>query len=344
NEFFFTADRPGTGNGQPWVCFDEIHKMPRWKNILKGIYDTSSERYNFIVTGSAKFNISRRAGDSLSGRFFTFHLFPLCLEEAAGGGRPFHHPPESAESFMNLKLESSPIKDEAVSSLLEYGGFPEPFTRQSKNFHAKWSRDYMDTVIKEDIGELTRIIDRENIYDLYRLLPEMAGSPISESSLASHLEISPPTVKNYLKCLEDFYLSFRIHPYTRNIKRSLLKASKCYLYDWTRVKDEGKRFENFIAVELKTLISFWSDATGDYYHLWYVRDKEKRETDFLITKDDTPWLLVETKHSDSPIEKHHFETQKMLKGIPLVQVTRKEGVCSLQSKNAYRISASRLLS
>ena len=344
NELFFTADQISTGNEHPWVCFDEIHKMPRWKNILKGIYDTSSGQYNFIITGSAKFDISRRAGDSLSGRFFTFHLFPLCLEEVAGTGKPFHKVPESAQIFIKLKLESSPIKDEAISSLLEYSGFPEPFTSQSKNFHAKWSRDYMDTVIKEDIGELTRILDREKIYDLYRLLPEMTGNPISESSLGSHLEISPPTVKNYLKHLENFYLSFRIHPYTKNIKRSLLKASKCYLYDWTRVKDEGNRFENFIAVELKTLISFWSDATGDNYYLWYVRDKQKKETDFLITKDDAPWLLVEVKYSDSPIEKHHFEIQKILKNIPLVQVTRQEGICSLQSKNAYRISASRLLS
>ena len=72
NELFFTADQISTGNEHPWVCFDEIHKMPRWKNILKGIYDTSSGQYNFIITGSAKFDISRRAGDSLSGRFFDF--------------------------------------------------------------------------------------------------------------------------------------------------------------------------------------------------------------------------------------------------------------------------------
>ena len=53
NELFFTADQISTGNEHPWVCFDEIHKMPRWKNILKGIYDTSSGQYNFIITGSA---------------------------------------------------------------------------------------------------------------------------------------------------------------------------------------------------------------------------------------------------------------------------------------------------
>ncbi|MDI6793775.1 MAG: DUF4143 domain-containing protein [bacterium] len=104
-------------------------------------------------------------------------------------------------------------------------------------------------------------------------MPEMIASPISESSLASHIEVSSPTIKNYLKRLEDFYLAFRIYPYSKNIKRSLLKASKCYLYDWTQIKDPGKRFENYVAVELKIQMSLWMDAGEDRYSLFYVRNK-----------------------------------------------------------------------
>ena len=87
---------------------------------------------------------------------------------------------------------------------------------------------------REDIGSLTRITEREHILDLFNLLPEMVGSPISYSSLAGHLEISPITVKNYLARLQDFYLAFSLKPYARNIKRSLLKAPKFFLYDWSR--------------------------------------------------------------------------------------------------------------
>ena len=98
-------------------------------------------------------------------------------------------------------MYTASLKEDGTASLLEYGGFPEPFVRQSKTFHARWRRDYTDTVIKEDIGALTRIIETEHLYDLYRLLPEMTGSPLSESSLASHLEISNPTAKSYLRRL-----------------------------------------------------------------------------------------------------------------------------------------------
>jgi predicted AAA+ superfamily ATPase len=343
NELFFSQDRP-PGPEKQWVCFDEIHKMPKWKNILKGIYDSSFERYNFIITGSAKFDITRRAGDSLSGRYFTFHLFPLSLAELINADSfSLKLPLQSAEEFIARKMDAAPKAENELSLLLEYGGFPEPFLKQSKKFHTKWADDYLDTVIKEDITALTRIIDKEYLYDLYKLLPEMAGSPISESSLASHINTSPPTIKNYLKTLEDFYLSFRIYPYSKNIKRSLLKASKCYLYDWTRIKDLARRFECYVAVELKTQLNLWMDASGEKYGLFYIRDKEKKETDFLITKDDRPWLLIEAKLSDSPILSHHFQIQKALGNIPLVQVCREEKICMLQKKNAYRISASRFL-
>ena len=184
NELFFTQDSPPSKD-KAWVCFDEVHKMPKWKNILKGTYDASHEHYNFIITGSAKFDVSKRIGDSLAGRYFTFHLFPLCLAELIDPGSFSSPPAQSAENFVKQRLDSGVKAGERLSTLLEYSGFPEPFVKQSKKFHAKWARDYIDTVIKEDIGSLTRIIDKEYLYDLYRVLPEMVGSPISESSLAS---------------------------------------------------------------------------------------------------------------------------------------------------------------
>ena len=325
-----------------WVCFDEIHKMPKWKNILKGVFDQTQEHYQFIVTGSAKLNISRMAGDSLSGRYFTFHLFPLCLGEIKNAKQLAKDIPKDASDFIRQKIGRKPAGKECLSSLLEYGGFPEPFLRQTKKFHRKWSEDYLDRVINEDIGALTRIIDKEHLYDLYRLLPEMVGNPISQQSLASHLELSVPTIKNHLKRLSDFYLAFKISPYSKNIKRSLLKASKVYLYDWIRIKDESRRFENYVACEIQTLLYLWMDASGEKYSLFYIRNKEKQETDFLILKENKPWLLIEAKHSDSPVARHHYDISSALGNIPLVQVCREENILVQQKKNIFRISASRL--
>ena len=339
NELFFTADGI-TAKRKWWVCFDEIHKMPKWKNILKAIFDETGERYQFIITGSAKLNIVKRAGDSLAGRYFTFHLMPLVLRELTGKSCSVHVP-VNALDFVHSLLDKKPISHDTLCELVEYSGFPEPFLRQTKTFQRKWSGDYLDSVIREDIGSLTRIVDRESIYDLYKLLPEMVGSPLSESSIASHLQISPVTAKNYLKRLADFYLAFTIRPYSRNIKRSLLRAGKCYLYDWSHVKDAGARFENYVACELNARLLLWEDATGIEFRLFYVRNKDKQETDFLILRERQPWMLVECKLSDGHVSNHHCQAAEALGKIPVVQVCMQDGIAMLQKRNVIRISSNR---
>jgi len=341
HELFFTEDALNTER-KLWICFDEIHKMPKWKNILKAAFDETSDRYQFIITGSAKLDIVRRAGDSLAGRYFTFHLLPLTLDEVYSSSSRQNTIPESARDFVDIVIDSAPVPQEALEQLLTYSGFPEPFLEQSRAFHNKWAHNYIETVVREDIGALTRIVDREYIFDLYNLLPEMVGSPLSQSSLASHLQISPTTVKNYLRRLEDFYLTFSIKPYSKNIKRSLLKAGKYYLYDWSRIKNRGLRFENYVACELKTLIMLWGDASGEDFSLFYIRNKQKQETDFLILRDGVPWLLVEVKLTDGSIDRHHFETIRALNGIPFIQVCMNPDVASLEKRNVYRMSANRL--
>jgi len=340
HELFFTGDALDSSR-KLWLCFDEIHKMPKWKNILKATFDEVSDRYQFVVTGSAKLDIVKRAGDSLTGRYFTFHLLPLTLDEVNPSGPSTPGVPESARDLIDIAINATPAPRETVVSLLTYGGFPEPFLKQSNAFHNKWARDYIETVIREDIGALTRIIDREYIFDLYNVLPEMVGNPLSQASLASHLQISPSTAKNYLRRLEDFYLAFSIRPYSKNIKRSLLKAGKYYLYDWTRINNKGARFENYVASELKTMLSLWGDASGDIFSLYYIRNKQKQETDFLIVRDDVPWLLVEAKLTDGSVDRHHFETISALNNIPFIQVCLEPNVASLEKKNVYRMSANR---
>ncbi|MEA3279591.1 MAG: ATP-binding protein [Thermodesulfobacteriota bacterium] len=341
NELFFTADAMDPAK-KLWVCFDEIHKMPKWKNILKAAFDETSEYYQFIVTGSAKLNIMKRSGDSLAGRYFTFHLMPLTLNEIHRTRLPLVDVPEFSQEFIELALNTTPAHQESLVQLLEYSGFPEPFLQQSRAFHNKWARDYIETVIHEDIGTLTRIIDREYIFELYSLLPETIGSPLSQSSLASHLQISPATVKNYLRRLEDFYLTFSIRPYSKNIKRSLLKAGKYYLYDWSRIKNKGAMFENYVACELNARLNLWKDATGDDFHLFYIRNKQQQETDFLVVRNGNPWLLVESKLTDASIDRHHFKTMGALNNVSFIQVCLEANVMSMQKRNAYRMSACRL--
>ena len=131
DQLFFTQDRPPAPSKKWWVCFDEMHKMPQWKNGLKAVFDSSGEHYRFIVTGSAKLDIFRKAGDSLSGRYFTFHLFPLILCELLGTRDISIKVPAAAQDWIQEKLDSKVKGEKALQDLMEYSGFPEPFLRQS---------------------------------------------------------------------------------------------------------------------------------------------------------------------------------------------------------------------
>ena len=252
-------------------------------------------------------------------------------------------PPADILAFIASKTGPDSAAQEAMEPFLAFSAFPEPFVMQKKPFLNKWTADYIDTVIREDINPLTRIVESDHLYDLYRLLPEMTGSILSESSLASRIEVSPVTLKRYLKRLQDFHLIFQLHPYVKNIKRSLRRATKSYLYNWVTLQDEGARFENFVACELKIRISRWSEYAGEKYDLYYVRNQLKQEADFLITRNGTPLFLVEAKLKDAPLDRHLHEFSSTL-NVPIVQLCREGGVAVLQKSTVFRISASRFFS
>ena len=130
------------------------------------------------------------------------------------------------------------------------------------------------------------------------LLPTKVGSPLSVQSLAEDLEVSHPTMRRWLAWFGQLYLCFTVPPYTRQVSRSLRKRPKLYLWDWSEVDADGARFENLVASHLLKATHFWTDSGLGVFDLCYVRDKEKREVDFLILRDRTPWLLAECRLSD----------------------------------------------
>ena len=78
----------------------------------------------------------------------------------------------------------------------------------------------------------------------------------------------------------------------------MVKQPKVYLWDWSEIKDPGARLENFVASHLLKAVHFWTDYGLGEYELYFLRDKEQREVDFLVTKNKKPWFLVEVKSSE----------------------------------------------
>ena len=284
----------------PLVLFDEIHKQKRWKSKLKGIYDTEGIPPRILVTGSARLDTYRRGGDSLAGRYFLHRLYPLSVRE--------------------LKDFDKPQK--ILEQLLRLGGFPEPFLMQSETEARRWRQQHVERIIREDIQDLEPVRDIQALLLLVSLLRERVGSPISYASLARDIEVSPHTVKRWITTLENMYLLFRITPYHRNIARAVLKEPKVYFYDTGYVEgNDGQRFENQIAVSLRKWLHFLEDTQGHHRQLHYLRDKEKREVDFVIADNKKVIQLIEAKLSDDHVAtalRYYHQQLQPEKSIQLV--------------------------
>jgi predicted AAA+ superfamily ATPase len=328
----------------PWICLDEIHKMTKWKNILKDYFDKFEEAARFIVTGSARLEWFQKSGDALTGRYFLFHLLPLTLSEVAGNLIPQLREGESAAKFIERQIAKVRYEQNLLDQLLNYSGFPEPFTRASSRFFKRWQKDTVDQIIREDVRDMTRIIETENIASLVLRLPDRIGSPLSLNALREDIQASYTAVQNAISALRLTCVIFLLPPYSRSISRALKKEKKCYFYDWTRCPDPAARFENYVAVELKTLVELWNDSGLDTLDLHYIRTKDGHETDFLVTINRQPWCLVEAKLSDGPIENHHRKHAEALGGIPIVQLTQEPKILKKGKGGVYRISASRFFS
>jgi uncharacterized protein len=271
---------------KPRLVFDEIHKFKGWKNFLKGIYDEYKSRLDILVTGSSKLAIFSKGGDSLMGRYFLHRIHPLTVGELISSDLP-----------QGLAREPQKLPDRDFETLYEFGGFPEPFLKADKRFFNRWQKLRRQQLMREDIRELASIQEVSLLEVLGDFLKAQSGQLLNYSNLANKIRVSDPTIKRWIQVLESFYYCFTIQPWSQNVTRSLLKEPKVYLWDWSVIADKGQRVENFVASHLLKSVHFWTDRGEGEFELYFLRDKDKREVDFLITRDGAPWLMLEVKSS-----------------------------------------------
>jgi predicted AAA+ superfamily ATPase len=109
-------------------------------------------------------------------------------------------------------------------------------------------------------------------------------------------------VKRWIDLLARLHYGFMVRPWFKNIAKALRKEPKWFQRDWSGLADDGSRAETFVACHLLKAVEGWTDLGFGDFELRYVRDKQKREVDFLVVRDRKPWFLVEVKLSEAS---HH---------------------------------------
>lgn len=301
--------------GRALLILDEVHKYLDWKNYIKGLYDQYKGRVIFIVTGSARLDIYHKGGDSLMGRYFLYHIYQLSIGELIG----HNYQPESqywqpswsdGQSVENI--DAIVNIEEAWGKLFNFGGYPEPYVKNDISFYNRWQSLRNKQLFTEEIRDYAHIYDVGQFELMGMLIVNQASSQLNYSAIAKKIQKPESTVRSWANILQNTYYFFTIPPWSNNISRSILKRPKLYLYDWSMVADYGSKVENFIALHLLKSISYWNNIGLGLFNLYYLRDKEQREVDFLIVKNNQPWIIIEVKAHDTKISNNLIYFQEQL--------------------------------
>jgi len=306
------------------------------------MYDQHHEEFRFLVTGSGRLELFKKGGDSLLGRYFSVPLLPLSVGELSGKLTKFT---EFKQGLENPPDASSEQRSQ-YEQLFHYSGFPEPFTRGATDFYQLWSTERKTLLLREDIRDASAIREISLLEHLAHLIPERIGSPLSVNALREAVGVAFETIRDWLLLLEQFFYLFRLTPFTGHLTRTLRKEVKAYLIDWVEIEDEGRRFENFVAVHLLKAVRLWQAMGEANLGLHFIRDKEKREVDFVVTERNRPVCVIECKTTDTELAPSLDYFQHQLRAPVAIQLVHKSGISQkrqLQGMTQWIISADRWL-
>ena len=301
------------------IIFDELHKNIKWKNFLKEIADEFQNKPPILVTGSSRLDIFKNEGDALTGRYYHYRLHPIDLHES--------------KKFLPHKNAT-----ERLDHLLKTGGFPEALLNPKDADRLRIDR--LNLILYEDLRDLNKMPSTRGLKTLIELLRERVGQQINESHLAQDIGVSATTIKNWIILLENLYVIFLVSPYSKGLARSIRKEKKVYFYDSANGFESGARLENTAACSLLKYCHFLRDTQGKEIELYYFRDKDGREVDFIVTENrEIKWLL-EIKESDTKLSKHleylHLKLQnqktfQLVKNISIKKEIRGISITSMAS-------------
>ncbi|HLG42964.1 MAG TPA: ATP-binding protein, partial [Planctomycetota bacterium] len=276
----------------PTAMFDELHKYPRWRQFLKGFFDTYADRVRVIVTGSSRMDTYRRGGDSLMGRTFIYRMHPFSVAET------IHQDLPDPKRIVRPPKKN---KTDDFDALWNHGGYPEPFLKRDNRFTSRWQSMRLEQLLRGDVRDLTQIQQIDQLEMLVKLLADRSSGQLVYSNLARDVRVSIDTVKRWVDTLGSLHHGFLIRPWFKNVTRSLRKEPKWFLRDWAGIENAGNKAETFVGCHLLKAVEGWADLGFGRFQLAYLRDKRQREVDFLVVRDGKPWFLVEVKQREESI-------------------------------------------
>lgn len=263
----------GLSSNRRLLILDEVQRLDDPGLIAKLIHDEMRE-IKLIISGSSALEIANKASESLAGRKHTVEMLPLTFQE----------------KLIQTKLKSN---REFILESLTFGMYPHLL--DLKTTKEEYLKEMVDSTILKDVFYLNLVKNTKNLYGLLKLLAYQIGQQVNITDLASRLQISRPTVIDYIEILKRIYVIYTLSPFTKKRRDEIGKTEKVYFWDlgirnavindFSPVEfrnDYGSIFENFVITELFKVNKYEKSR----YEFYYWRTKWGSEVDLVMQKDN----------------------------------------------------------
>lgn len=249
--------------GYELLFIDEAQRIPDIGIGLKIILD-NIPNLKLVVTGSSSLDLASKVSEPLTGRVWTYHLFPISFGELRG-------------------VKNRAELDADLEERLIYGSYPEIFSFVESGARREYLQNLSDAYLYKDLLEFGGLKNSTKIRDLLKLLAFQIGSQVSLSEIGGSLGMSKDTVSKYIDFLEKSYVVFRLKGFSRNLRKEITKMDKIYFYDLgvrnilidnlKQLKDRndsGALWENFLIVERMKKLEYTQKLASQYYWRTYT--------------------------------------------------------------------------
>lgn len=289
-------------HGGRTLIIDEIQRVPALLSAIKKIVDEDTRPGQFLLTGSANIQSLPSIQESLAGRIRRVRLRPLAQGELLAA-KPLFLKNAFRQSFS--KQGEKTYDRKAILAMAFRGGFPEAI-KLNEIERRKWHRDYIGALLERDLRDIARISRLSALQELVGILAAWSGKYMDITAIGSGLSIRRPTIESYLNALEALYLVERVQPWTQTDYGRVGKQTKLFMTDcglmasilcWRmeQVELDADRSGKLVETLVFNEIAAQADTYDGEYELFHYRDRERREIDLLVEREDHALLGIEVK-------------------------------------------------
>jgi len=313
-ELIFEAYRelyPDYSNKVNYIFFDEIQNVKDWEIGIRRIYDT--KKFRIFLTGSSSKLLSKEIATQLRGRAITFEIFPFSFKEFL----------KTKNIELNKKIIYSEERFKIINYLnefLEFGGFPEVILEKDENIKVRILKDYLETMFFKDLVERYTIRNTLILRELIKFLTTNISSQFSINSFYKWIKnvnpVTKRTIINYVSYLEESGIFHFLRKYSFSLKEQVLSVRKSYIVDLGLRKvygfkfsdDKGKSLENVVFLELLN-----HKVKNSLMNIFYYKDYEKHEIDFIVTEGEFIKLLIQSCSNIDDFKTKEREINSLIK-------------------------------